>query len=105
VSSATRRDFLKIVGACGLAAGLTCVPHSANLAMVLLFTLHMFGAIPNAGDHVEFTIESNDWAKDLYRPAPRLRDGKVAVPDGLGWGVAIHPDWLAKAERQVTARG
>ncbi len=86
-------------------AGLPCVPHSANLAMVTVFTLHMFGAIPNAGDHVEFTIESNDWARDLYRPALEVRDGRVAIPAGPGWGVTINPDWLAKAERQVSGSG
>ncbi len=30
-------------------AGLPCVPHSANLSLVTVFTLHMMGAIPNAG--------------------------------------------------------
>ena len=93
------------VAAMAAEAGLPCVPHSANLAMVTVFTLHMFAAIPNAGAHVEFTIESNDWAKDLYDPSLEVRDGKVAVPDGPGWGVTINPAWLAKAERQISERG
>jgi L-alanine-DL-glutamate epimerase-like enolase superfamily enzyme len=38
-------------------AGLPCVPHSANLSLVTVFTLHMMGAIPNAGPHIEFSIE------------------------------------------------
>ena len=83
-------------------AGLTCVPHSANLAMVTLFTLHVFAAIPNAGNHVEYSIETTPWTKDLFHPALEVRDGKVAVPDGPGWGVTINPDWLADAERQVS---
>jgi L-alanine-DL-glutamate epimerase-like enolase superfamily enzyme len=81
-------------------AKLRCVPHSANLALVTVFTLHMMGAIPNAGDHVEFTIEPNDSATELYRPALEVREGRVAVPAGPGWGVTINPDWLAKAQRQ-----
>ena len=93
------------VAAMAAEAGLPCVPHSANLAMVTVFTLHMFAAIPNAGAHVEFTIESNDWAKDLYDPSLEVRDGKVAVPDGPGWGVTINPAWLAKAQRQVSKLG
>jgi len=83
-------------------ASLPCVPHSANLAMVIVFTLHLFGAIPNAGKHVEFTIESGDWWQGLYRPVPEVRDGQVAIPDGPGWGVTINPEWLAKAQRQET---
>jgi hypothetical protein len=30
-------------------ANIPCVPHSANPAMVTVFTLHTLGAIPNAG--------------------------------------------------------
>ena len=85
-------------------AGLPCVPHSANLAMVIVFTLHCFAAIPNAGDHVEFTIKPGEWWEGLYDPPPVVRDGRVAVPDGPGWGVTINPDFLAKARRQVSLR-
>jgi len=85
-------------------AGLKCVPHSANLSMVTVFTLHMMGAIPNAGPHVEFTIESDPWTKDLYQPALQVRDGKVAIPSGPGWGVTINPEWLNKAKREISER-
>ena len=39
------------------AAGLPCTPHSANLSMVTLFTMHLLGAIPNAGKYLELSIE------------------------------------------------
>ena len=84
------------------AAGKTCVPHSANLSWVTVFALHMMGAIPNAGPHVELTIEDNAWASQAYEPALRVRDGKVAIPDGPGWGVAVRPAWLGKAEHKAT---
>jgi L-alanine-DL-glutamate epimerase-like enolase superfamily enzyme len=92
------------VAALGARAGLTCVPHSANLSLVTVFTLHLIAALPNAGDHVEFTIEDNPWTRDVYTPALEVRDGKVAVPAGPGWGVAINPAWLEKATRQVSER-
>ncbi len=81
---------------------LPCVPHSANLALVTLFTLHFFAAIPNAGAHVEFSIEDSPWTDDLFEPAMKVEDGKVAVPEGPGWGVKINPRWLAQAERQTS---
>ncbi|MCR4411939.1 MAG: mandelate racemase/muconate lactonizing enzyme family protein [Thermoguttaceae bacterium] len=90
------------VAAMAAEAGLSCVPHSANLSLVAVFTLHLLAAIPNAGPHMEFTIESGDWWKDLYSPALEVHDGRVAVPEGPGWGVTIHPTWLAKADRQVS---
>ncbi len=83
-------------------AGMPCVPHSANLAMVTLFTLHMMGAIPNAGPHVEFSIEPTGWANDLFHPPLEVKDGCVAIPAGPGWGVTVNPAWLAAADRQIT---
>ena len=31
-----------------------------------------------------------------------VEDGKVRLPDEPGWGVEVHPDWLAKATRQAS---
>lgn len=83
-------------------AGLICVPHSANLALVVVFSLHMMGAIPNAGPYVEFTIEKGPWCEGLYRPTLVVRNGKVDIPADPGWGVEINPDWLAKAEHECS---
>jgi L-alanine-DL-glutamate epimerase-like enolase superfamily enzyme len=82
--------------------GLSCVPHSANLSMVTVFTLHMMGAIPNAGPHIEFSIEPTPWTHDLYSPALIVRDGQVEIPDRPGWGVEISPSWLAGAAHQIS---
>ena len=88
----------------GLAAseGLPCTPHSANLSLVLVFTLHLVAAIPNAGPYVEFSIEPDEgyypWQAGLYEPRPRVVDGLVRIPDGPGWGVEISPAWLARAD-------
>jgi L-alanine-DL-glutamate epimerase-like enolase superfamily enzyme len=90
------------VAAMAAQAKMPCVPHSANLAMVTVFTLHMLAAIPNAGPYVEFSIEPSGWAKDLYHPPLEVRDGHVAIPDGPGWGVTINPAWLTAAERRVS---
>jgi len=92
------------VAAMAAEANLPCVPHSANLAMVTVFTLHMLGAIPNAGPHLEFSIEPTNWTKDLYYPALKVQDGKVAIPDGPGWGVTINPKWLKAAEHKISQR-
>ena len=83
-------------------AGLPCVPHSANRSMVTVFTLHMLGAIPNAGPHLEFSIEPSGWAGELFSPALEAEDGNVPIPDGPGWGVEISQAWLEKAEHQIS---
>ena len=84
------------------AAGKICVPHSANMAMVVIFSLHMMGAIPNAGPNVEWTIEQDDWTRDLFLPMPEVRDGKVHIPEGPGWGVEVNPAWLNRADYAVS---
>lgn len=92
------------VAALAQEAGLPCTLHSANLSLVTVFSLHMMGAIPNAGPYVEFSIEPDDyypWQVGIYNPVLEVRDGCVPIPDGPGWGVTINEDWLARSERQV----
>jgi L-alanine-DL-glutamate epimerase-like enolase superfamily enzyme len=90
------------------AAGLPCTPHSANLSMVTLFTMHLLGAIPNAGPYLEFSIEGPDyypWQEGLFLGDPyRIGDGKVTIPDAPGWGVEIDPVWLAGASHRMSQR-
>ena len=88
------------------AAGLPCVPHSANLSLVTVFSLHLMGAIANAGPYVEFSIEPSadyyPWQDGIFTPELKASDGRVPIPDGPGWGVEINPDWLAAAEYRVS---
>ena len=77
------------------AAGLPCTPHSANLSLVTLFTMHLLGAIPNAGKYLEFSIEGPDyypWQEGLFVRSPYAIDaGKVTIPSEPGWGAEIEP--------------
>jgi len=83
-------------------AGLPCVPHSANLSMVTVFTLHLLAAAANAGPYVEFCIEPTAWTQELYQPRLEVADGCVAVPEGPGWGVTISRAWLEAAQYAVS---
>lgn len=87
------------------AAGIPCTPHSANLTMVTVFTLHLLAAIPNAGPYLEYSIEPDDyypWQVGLFSPSLKLEDGCVRVPDGPGWGVEISSSWLAQANYMIS---
>jgi L-alanine-DL-glutamate epimerase-like enolase superfamily enzyme len=88
-------------------AGLPVTPHSANLSLVTLFTMHLLRAIPNAGKYLELSIEGPDyypWQEGLFATSPyEVSDGHVAVTDAPGWGVEISPDWLARSSYQASA--
>jgi len=83
-------------------AGKLVVPHSANHSLVTLFTLHLLAAIPNAGPHMEWSIEGgmNLQAADLFSPNPFVKDGKAHFAAGPGWGVKINPEWLKSTTYQ-----
>ena len=91
-----------------LAAGLPVTPHSANLSLVTLFTMHLLRAYPHASPYLEFSIEGPDyypWQEGLYVESPyAVRNGHVSVTDAPGWGVDVHPDWLAKSSHQLSER-
>ena len=90
------------------AAGLPITPHCANLSMVTLFTMHLLGAIPNAGKYLEFSIEGPDyypWQEGLFKKSPfEIEDGKATIPAEPGWGVEIAPSWLEKSSYQISER-
>ncbi len=94
------------VASMAAAAGLPCTPHSANLSLVTICTMHLLGAIPNAGKYLELSIEGPDyypWQEGLFLGDPfRVDSGHVTIPAGPGWGVEINPEWLSRAIHQVS---
>jgi L-alanine-DL-glutamate epimerase-like enolase superfamily enzyme len=88
-------------------AGLPCTPHSANLSLVTLCTMHLLGAIPNAGKYLELSIEGLDyypWQDGLFTSDPyEVIDGCVTIPSEPGWGVEISPAWLERATYRRSA--
>ncbi len=91
----------------GEKAGLPITPHAANLSLVTMCTMHLLGAIPNAGKYLEFSIEGEDyypWQDGLFLGHPyAIDDGKVTIPDAPGWGVEINPVWLENASYKASS--
>ena len=86
-------------------ADLRVTPHSANLSLITVFTLHLMGALEHTGPHLEFSIEGEDyypWQYGLYEPFLVAKEGKVQIPSEPGWGVQINSDWLERATYQKT---
>jgi L-alanine-DL-glutamate epimerase-like enolase superfamily enzyme len=89
-------------------AGIRCTPHSANLSLVTICTMHLLGAIPNPGKYLEFSIEGLDyypWQRGLFLGSPfAIEGGCVNIPAEPGWGVEINPDWLKSAQYRSSER-
>lgn len=84
------------------AAGIPCTPHCANASMIRIFSLHLAAAMPSVHQYQEWTIERDDWTAEIFDPLPRVREGRVDIPTGVGWGVTISPSFLKNAEQQTT---
>ena len=88
-------------------AGYKITPHAANLSLVTMCTMHLLGAIPNAGKYLEFSIEGLDyypWQGDLFLGNPyKIENGMATIPDAPGWGVEINPEWLESATYAVSS--
>lgn len=87
-------------------AGLPITPHAANLGLVTLFTMHLLRSIQGAGKYLEFSIEGLDyypWQQGLFVKDPYVVEGgQVTVGDAPGWGVEVHPEWLATSRYQMS---
>ncbi|WP_436789780.1 mandelate racemase/muconate lactonizing enzyme family protein [Yinghuangia sp. YIM S10712] len=84
------------------AAGIPCTPHCSNRSLLQIFTLHLAAAMPSISQYQEWTIEDNDWARDLYGPVPEVVDGHVELTEEPGWGVQVSDGFLSDARRRVT---
>ena len=96
------------VAAMAQAAQMPLTPHSANLSLVTIFTLHLMGAIEGGGPYIEFSIEEEDyypWQYGIYDNMPIAKDGCVSIPAEPGWGVHIRSEWLQRAKYQVSETG
>ena len=86
--------------------GYICTPHTANLSLVTICTMHLLKAIPNAGPYLELSIEGADyypWQQELFLDKPfEVKNGCVTVSDKPGWGVEINPKWIENAVYKIS---
>jgi L-alanine-DL-glutamate epimerase-like enolase superfamily enzyme len=85
-----------------------CTPHTANLSLVTVCTMHFLKALKNGGEFLEFSIEGEDyypWQKNFFASDPFAVDnGDLTIHDTPGWGVEFNQTWLDKATYQCSAK-
>jgi L-alanine-DL-glutamate epimerase-like enolase superfamily enzyme len=93
----TRCGLLAAQAAAGmaLARGLGVASHSFTTALNVTAHLHLLAALPGA-PLLEFPRQPLAIWRDLFPDAPGPRDGRLAVPEAPGWGLAPDPAALRR---------
>ena len=90
--------FTEAVKIASLAAdrGLPVVNHGFTTYLNVAAALHFLASIPNTLGLLEFVVEEGTTLRHHLTESIRAVDGRVAVPDAPGLGLAIHEEGLAR---------
>ena len=80
------------------AAGLQVVPHMSGGSLGYLEVVHFASFTPNIGPFQEFKGNA-DIPVECETSSLKAEKGAVKCPTGVGWGVKIDPEFLAKAKK------
>ena len=96
--------FLRSLRVAKLAAanGLRCVPHAPRAHAGAATLLQFVALLDNPGDYHEFAARSvGRSAPYAYDPLFTLRGGRIAIPDGPGFGVAFDDAELRRISKPI----
>ncbi len=66
-------------------------PHNFNGHIGSLMSAHLCAAIPNFRV-MEIDIEDVPWKDDLVTVVPKIENGELLLPTGIGWGADVNED-------------
>lgn len=76
--------------------GLPVVNHGFTTYLNVAAALHFLASVPNTLDLLEFVVEEDTTLRHHLSEPIRAVDGRVAVPDAPGLGLAVHEQNLGK---------
>lgn len=74
-------------------------PHNTQTGAAGAKILQFAASIPNAGEHMEYPWRSPQKSESWYTPNLIIRNGKITVPAGPGFGIEYDPKYLSAATR------
>ena len=83
-------ESYKIAAMCD-AYEVNVAPHNFNGHIGTLMSAHLCAAIPNFRI-MEIDIEDVPWKDDLVTVVPRIEQGELLIPTGIGWGAEVNED-------------
>ena len=72
---------------------LNCTPHNFYSHLATFISAQWCAAISNV-EILEVDIDDVPWKDDVTTAVPEIRDGRLAIPTGVGWGVDIVEEVL-----------
>ncbi len=76
--------------------GKTLIPHMSGGGLGFLYNAHLISCVPNAGEHHEFKGLRTHVKYECKTSPLNIKNGKMKVPTGPGFGVDFDPAWVAK---------
>ncbi len=78
--------------------GMKIVPHNTQTNAASVNILQFASCTANIGSFMEYPWRRPQQPQDWFEPNFIIKDGKLAVPDGHGFGVEFDPDYMSIAE-------
>jgi L-alanine-DL-glutamate epimerase-like enolase superfamily enzyme len=76
--------------------GYVCTPHISGTGLGYVYMMHFVSALPNAGPFHEYKGMTNEVPYVCETSTLRPENGILHLPKGIGSGVEIDPDFIAK---------
>jgi L-alanine-DL-glutamate epimerase-like enolase superfamily enzyme len=80
----------------GQAVGKPCVTHMTGGGLGFLYNALFVSALPNPVDHHEFKTFNTRIPYECPTAEMKVVNGKMKVPTGVGLGVIVDPEFVAK---------
>ena len=78
------------------AKGYPCTPHISGTGLGYIYMMQFVSALPNAGPYHEFKGLSTEVPFECKTSTLKPENGILHLPKGIGSGVEIDPDFIAK---------
>ena len=76
--------------------GYVCTPHISGTGLGYVYMMHFVSVLPNAGPFHEYKGLSNEVPFECKTSSLKPVNGMLHLPTGVGSGVEIDPDFVAK---------
>lgn len=76
--------------------GYLCTPHISGTGLGYIYMMQFVSAVPNAGPYHEYKGLSQNIPFECKTSSLQPEDGILHLPKGIGSGIEIDPDFIAK---------